>query len=370
LAGKNLSLKIATIVGARPQFVKAAVVSAALRGLPGIEEIIIHTGQHYDWELSGVFFQELGLPEPTHHLEAGSASHGAQTGRMLAGIEELLLRERPDRVLVYGDTNSTLAGALSAAKLGLPIAHVEGGMRSFNRAMPEEINRVVTDHLADLHLCVNHNAAANLAHEGITCGVHVVGDVMYDACLAFASLAEQKTQVLRDFGLGESGYLLLTCHRQENTDDPTRLAGIMRAVERLSHTLPVLFPAHPRTVKALQTNGLRLGPRVRVLQPTGYLESLLLQRRASLVLTDSGGMQKEAFFHGVPCVTLRQETEWIETVECGFNCLAGADEQAIVDAALRALDGRPAANPASELYGQGQAALRIATLLAHGPGAF
>ncbi len=358
-----MKLKVASIVGTRPQFVKAAPVSRALADRNGVTEIIIHTGQHYDETMSRVFFEELAIPEPTYNLGVGSADHGVQTGRMLIGLEEVLEEERPDWVLVYGDTNSTLAGTLAAVKLGLPVAHVEGGMRSFDRRMPEEINRVVTDHLADLHLCVTQTAVDNLAAEGVAEGVHLVGDVMYDAVTMFVDLAHRRFNPLARLGLEPKSYVLMTCHRPENTDVGERLAAIVRAVGRVSRLKPVIAPLHPRTRAALKRFGLDFPPSVKVMESTSYLETLVLEKNAALILTDSGGVQKEAFFHGVPCVTIRDQTEWSETVELGANILAGGDEEAIVVAARQALERGPLAANAAELYGGGRAARRIADLL-------
>jgi UDP-GlcNAc3NAcA epimerase len=351
-------MKILTVVGARPQFVKAAVVARALAAR-GIEEALVHTGQHYDEGMSGRFFSELGIPAPWRNLGVGSGSHGVQTGRMLEGVERAILDARPDRVLVYGDTNSTLAGALAAVKLGVPVDHVEAGLRSYNRAMPEEINRVVTDAVADLLLCPTKAAVAALAREGRleASGVRCVGDVMYDAVLAFggrdvALPADVESVAGRPFAL-------VTCHRAENTDDPVRLAGILEGLRLVSRDLPVLLPAHPRTRVAMASAGVDAPAGVHVVDPVSYLEMLSLLGRASLVLTDSGGLQKEAFFAAVPCVTLREETEWTELVDVGWNALAGADPARIAAAAQAFLDGRPRPPRPDDLYGDGHAARRI-----------
>jgi len=316
-------MKIVTVVGARPQFVKAAPVSRALASR-GAAEALIHTGQHYDPQLSDIFFQQLELRLPDHHLGIGSASHGAQTGRMLEAIEAILLDGRPDWLLVYGDTNSTLAGALAAAKLGIRVAHVEAGLRSFNRSMPEEVNRVLTDHVADLLFCPTEAAVANLRAEGITRGVHQVGDVMYDSALYYLSLAEAGPNPLSALGLAPRGYYLATLHRAGNTDDPARLRTLVALLASLD--VPVVFPVHPRTAKAMDGLGLAAATgALRPIPPASYLEMLLLERHARAILTDSGGVQKEAYFFGVPCVTMRPETEWVETVEAGWNTLADAD---------------------------------------------
>ncbi len=348
-------MNIVTVVGARPQFIKAAPLSRALRAQH--REILIHTGQHYDDSMSAVFFRELGLPEPDVHLAAGGGSHAEQTAQMLTGIETVLLAEKPDWLLIYGDTNSTLAGALAAAKLHVPIAHVEAGLRSFNRRMPEEVNRVVADHLATLLLCPSDTAVANLTREGLSNGVHVVGDIMADALHEAAARADAST-VLAQHGLQARGYLLATVHRAENTDDPARLAAILAAFRDLDRL--ILFPIHPRTRKALAAAGLELPPRVRACEPLGHLDLVRALRDADLVLTDSGGLQKEACWLGVPCVTLRDETEWIETVQTGWNQLVGADRTRITSAVGQAK--RPSL-PADLYGGDGGAAHRIVALL-------
>ena len=349
-------MKIVSVVGARPQFIKAATVSRLLRRVH--QEVLVHTGQHYDKQLSDVFFAELDLPAPDHHLGVGSASHGKQTAQILERLEKVLLNEQPNRVLVYGDTNSTLAGAVAAVKLHIPLAHVEAGLRSYDRRMPEEINRVLTDHCADLLFCPSAVAVDNLAREGITSGVHLVGDVMYDSLLQQTPADRTAPELLSGWGLQSGGYFLATVHRAANTDDPARLDAILRALEDLQQT--VVFPIHPRTRKAMTAAGLSVAPNVRIMEPLGYRETLALEKNARAVLTDSGGIQKEAFFLGVPCVTLRDETEWPETVECGWNVLAGADPERIVAAAQR-----PA--PQGErplLFGDGHAAEKIVRCLA------
>ncbi len=346
-------MKILTVVGARPQFIKAAAVSGPLRARA--REVIVHTGQHYDPEMSDQFFRELAIPTPDHELGVGSLPHGRQTAQMLAGIEVAIEQEQPDKVLVYGDTNSTLAGALAAAKLRVPVVHVEAGLRSFNRAMPEEINRVVADHVADCLCCPGDRAAANLAAEGITRGVHVTGDVMRD--LLDRVRASVSDDVLSRLGVTPGGYLVLTLHRAENTDDASRLCRIVTALAAASE--PVVFPVHPRTRRALAALGLSATGAIRTIDPVGYADMLALARRARVVLTDSGGLQKEAYWLGVPCVTLRDETEWTETVDAGWNTLTGSDPDHI----RAAIAASAPATSRPELYGDGHAAERIAELI-------
>jgi UDP-GlcNAc3NAcA epimerase len=356
-------MKIITIVGARPQFVKAAIVSRALAQSGAIEERLVHTGQHYDDRMSRIFFEQLEIPEPAHWLGVGSGSHGRQTGRMLEAIEEVLLAEQPEYVLVYGDTNSTLAGTLAAVKLHIPVAHVEAGLRSFNRRMPEEINRVLTDHAATLLFCPTTTALENLRAEGITAGVHLVGDVMFDSARHFAEIAASKVDPLREWHVQPKQFVLMTCHRAENTDDPARLRSILTAAARMAESIPVVFPVHPRTRKTIE--GLHLHPPagVRLIEPLSYLEMLALQRHAAVVLTDSGGLQKEAFILGTPCVTLRAETEWTETLADRANLLADADTARIcaaVDEQRRRTRPLPDAAPH---YGGGRAAEQICARL-------
>ena len=317
--------KVLSVVGARPQFVKAAAVSRAMAAEPRLAEVMIHTGQHFDREMSAVFFDELAIPPPAINLGIAGGGHGAMTGRMLEALERVMLAERPALVLIYGDTNSTLAGALAAAKLHLPVAHVEAGLRSFNRRMPEEINRVLADHLSALLFCPTPTAVANLAREGITAGVHDVGDVMYDATLHAAARA--RTDVIDRLGLAPGEYLVLTLHRAENVDDPARLAALLDYVRDLAAGRTVVFPVHPRTRKALAGGEDALAG-LTTCAPLGYLDMHRLLADAALVATDSGGLQKEAYFHRVPVVTLREETEWVETVEAGWNRLWRAPDYA------------------------------------------
>lgn len=354
-------MKILTVVGARPQFIKAAVVSRAFKDLEGPEEQIIHTGQHYDPGLSDIFFDEMEIPRPTHNLNVGSGSHGKQTGAMLAGIEEILLSEEPDRVLVYGDTNSTLAGALAAAKLHIPVDHVEAGLRSFNRDMPEEVNRVLTDHVSSLLLCPTSSAVSNLISEGIH-GDHVknVGDVMLDAARFYASKANKS--ILERLGVQKGRYILATVHRAENTDNPTHLTAILDALATVANDIPVILPLHPRTANILSKSRQAVPGAIQVIEPVGFLDMVALERDARLIATDSGGVQKEAFFHGRPCVTLREETEWVELVESGWNRLVPPTDPSTIEKAIREmLDSR---GEDVQPYGDGHAGQRIADIIA------
>jgi UDP-GlcNAc3NAcA epimerase len=346
-------VRILTVVGNRPQFIKAAAVSGPLRARH--EEILVHTGQHHDDSLSRIFFSELGLAQPEHQLGIAGASNTSQTSRMLAALEPLVSDLRPDAVLVYGDTNSTLAGALTAAQAHVPVVHVEAGMRSFDRTMPEELNRVLTDHLSDLLLCSSRSAAENLGDESIDGAVEVVGDVMVDVAMRWQPTARGNANVPADYGLTPGAYLLLTAHRAGNVDDPDRLRALIELVKTLPP--PVLFPVHPRTHARLQESGLLAElasiDGLELTQPLGYIEFSALVCQARAVLTDSGGVQKEAYLAGVPCVTLRANTEWVETVESGWNALVDLDAQA----ALTAL-ARPAPDERPQLYGDGHAAER------------
>jgi UDP-GlcNAc3NAcA epimerase len=348
---------VMTVVGARPQFVKAAPLSRALRRR--VREILVHTGQHYDHEMSQAFFDQLGIPAPDRNLGIGSGAHGRMTGRMLEALEATMLEDRPDMVVVLGDTNSTLAGALAAAKLGIPVAHVEAGLRSFDDRMPEEINRRLTDHVSSLLFCPTPTAVRNLRAEGIRRGVHRVGDVMMDAVVQGLGRARRLRPATMYAPAG--AYYLATLHRQENVDDPARLARLVLALERLPH--PVLLPLHPRTRARLQSLRLRPGGSLRLLPPLGYLEMLRMQSEARAIFTDSGGVQKEAFILGTPCVTLRASTEWVETLRGGANRLVGAEPERIL-AAARAIERRRPRSRAGHLYGRGRAAEAIATLVA------
>ena len=351
-------MKIVTVVGARPQFVKCAPLSRELR--KHHDEVLVHTGQHYDYEMSKIFFDELDIPTPDYNLEVGSGSHATQTGKILLGVEEVLNKEGPDMVLVFGDTNSTLAGALAASKLGIQVAHVEAGLRSYDRTMPEEINRVLTDHISNLLFTPTKNAVGNLRKEGIVTGVHQTGDVMVDMLESARPIAMEKSRILDRLGLVPKGYLAMTMHRPANTDDPRRLRAVLAALGRTG--FPVIFPAHPRTQKALRESGLlaEMPPNLRMIEPLGYIDILRLMSGARCVLTDSGGMQKEAFLLGVRCATLRDNTEWTETLVDGRNTLVGADEAKIF-AAIEAPDlgRRSKAMP----FGRAGASGRIARII-------
>jgi UDP-GlcNAc3NAcA epimerase len=349
-------MKIVTVLGARPQFIKAAALSRELRKQH--KEILVHTGQHYDYEMSEIFFDALELPPPDVNLGVGSGSHGAQTAAMLRGIEEVLLSERPNWVLIYGDTNSTLAGAVAASKLLIPVVHVEAGLRSFNRRMPEEINRVVADHLSDLLLCPSGTAVTNLAAEGISKNVHLVGDVMLDVLNWAKQRAESKSaEVLGRLGVTKGQYLLVTLHRGENTDNPERLSSILKALNALDEQ--IIFPVHPRARKVIEEGAFRMLPHVQMVEPLGYFDMVAVAAAARMILTDSGGLQKEAYWLGVPCVTLRDETEWVETVTAGWNTLAGSDFERIVQAVHKFVP----MNSQKALYGDGCVAARCVRLM-------
>jgi UDP-GlcNAc3NAcA epimerase len=344
-------MKVLTVLGARPQFIKAAPVSRILRQRH--EEFLLHTGQHYDDAMSDLFFRQLAIPVPDRNLDVGSGPHGAQTGLMLAGIEAAAIEQRPNWLLVYGDTNSTLAGALAGAKLHIPVAHVEAGLRSFDRRMPEEVNRVVADHISTLLLCPTTIAVANLKREGVEQGVLEVGDVMFDAYQQNLEVARSASRILDKLGLEPSGYQLLTVHRADNVDRRDRLAAILRGVSESGRH--VVFPVHPRTRAALGGARVEAGENVKLIDPVGYLEMLVLEENAEAIVTDSGGVQKEAYFAGRPCITLREATEWSETVEAGWNVLVGTDPAAIAGAmsSFRPSAERPI------LYGDGHASERV-----------
>lgn len=356
-------LNILTIVGARPQFIKAAVVSSKIAETSGVSECLVHTGQHHDANMSDVFFTELGIPPVSHHLGIAGLPHGAMTGRMLESLEAVIKTEKPAWVLIYGDTNSTIAGALAAAKLGIPVAHVEAGLRSFNRAMPEEVNRILTDHCSDLLFTPTSVATANLLKEGLpTSRVEEVGDVMFDAARNFGALVDRRGPGFADLGLSAGSYVLATVHRQENTDDRRRLQVILAGFQMVAAELPVVFPLHPRTRARITAEGLEpLTKQLTLLDPQGYLEMVALERKAAVIATDSGGVQKEAFFHRVPCVTLRDETEWTELIEAGWNRLATVDNAEALAAVI--LAARETSGEDIAPYGNGDAAEKIVSRL-------
>ena len=375
-------MKIVTIIGARPQIIKAAALSRAIKRYYAneIKEVIVHTGQHYDDNMSQVFFDELDIPRPDYNLHVGSASHGIQTARMIEGIEEILLKEQPDYIVLYGDTNSTLAGAVAAAKIHVPIVHIEAGLRSFNKAKPEEINRIVCDHCSTLLFTPTKAGLENLKREGFSideCGpstssgntiptidnpkVYHCGDIMYDNRLHFAKVAEEKTDIIKRLELNGQPYILATIHRDTNTDHPERLSAIFRSIIKLSEACQIVLPLHPRTAKLLKTNldeGLQKQifsyPNIKLIPPVSFLEMIALERRAQLIMTDSGGVQKEAYFFKKPCIILRPETEWVEIVETGNAILADADEGRIMKAWLHFKGNPPTLFP--EIFGDGHAA--------------
>jgi len=383
-------MKIITIVGARPQFIKAAAVSRAIqvfnqrhRSKKQIQELLVHTGQHYDYLMDKVFFEELELPNPDYHLGVGSGSHAKQTAMMLERIETVLQKEKPKVVIVYGDTNSTLAGALAAAKLNLPVAHVEAGLRSYNRTMPEEVNRILTDHLSTFLFCPTDQAVKNLLKEGIKDSedkvVKKVGDVMYDSVLYYSELAEKKSIILRDLGLiapnsvraihelpllRTPNYYLATLHRAENTDNPKPLKSILSALNEIAKDVPVILPLHPRTKKMIKANRLFSEAQgIKLTDPVPYLDMLKLEKHAKAILTDSGGVQKEAYWFGVPCFTLRDETEWVETIHSGWNILVGTGKKKIVEE-VRQGEGRKRPPKKRGIFGDGKASEKIVRMIA------
>jgi UDP-GlcNAc3NAcA epimerase len=352
--------KVVTIVGARPQFVKAAVVSRAMKEYDSIDEVLVHTGQHYDENMSGIFFKELQIDVPKHSLEVGSASHGLQTARMLELIEEVLKIEAPDCVLVYGDTNSTLAGALAASKMNTKLAHVEAGLRSYNRNMPEEINRVLTDHVSDLLLAPTPSSVDNLIREGIDSSmIYLVGDVMYDSALYFAKQAETRSSILAELDLRAKNYVLCTVHRADNTDHFERMEAFVNAMCRLSEVYDTVVPLHPRTKEAMASAHLHFkdSRKLHIIEPQGYLNMIWLEKNAIAIATDSGGVQKEAFFFEVPCITLRNETEWVELVELGWNKIVPlTNADSVCEQILASIHrlGRPSAT-----FGDGNAGRKV-----------
>lgn len=353
-------MKILSIVGARPEFIQATPISRALREHNEHQEILVHTGQHYDYLMSQTFFDELGIPAPDYNLEVGSGSHGRQTAEMLLSLEEVVLKEQPDLVIIRGDTNSTLAGAIIASKLHIPTAHVEAGERSYDRRMPEEINRLISDCIANVHLCASQVAVERLAAEGIRDSVHWVGDVMLDAMLQNRPVAERHSNILSQLALSPGSYTLVTIHRAANTDDPVRFRQIINALNSVAET--IIFPAHPRTRKVLERMGLELAGHVKLIEPVGYFDMMMLEDKARLIATDSGGVQREAYFLGTPCLTLRDETEWTETVDAGWNKLVGADTSHIVDAWFTFAP--PVDQP--PIFGDGTAGQKIAKIVTSG----
>jgi len=349
-------MRVASIVGARPQFIKCILVSNELRKKH--EEILIHTGQHYDYEMSELFFDELKIPKPDYNLGVGSASHGEQTGRMLIEVEKVLLKEKPDLVLVYGDTNTTLAGALASVKLHIPVGHVEAGLRSFNRSMPEEINRILVDHISDILFAPTKTAVNNLRKEGISRGIYLVGDVMYDILKKSISIAE-KSRILEKLGLTPKEYFLATVHRASNTDNVKNLSSILEAFSEIEEK--IVFPIHPRTLNFIKKHNLekKMKRNILAIKPVGYFDFICLEKNAKKIITDSGGVQKEAYILGVPCITLREETEWVETVDHGWNILVGSNKERIIDAVLhfKPKCGR------KNLFGDGNASKKIVKIL-------
>lgn len=353
-------MKIVTVLGARPQFIKASVVSHAIAQSASLTEVVVHTGQHFDANMSDIFFRELGMAQPAYHLDIHGGTHGAMTGRMLDEVERVLMVEKPDAVLVYGDTNSTLAGALAAVKLHIPVAHVEAGLRSFNMAMPEEVNRILTDRISRWLFTPTTVAAQHLAREGFTAEQNIlVGDVMFDVALYHGARVAAEDGLLQRLGLKPKSYVLATIHRAENTDNPVRLAAIVGALETTAESIPVIWPLHPRTRAVLQQTGRldRLTQSVTLIEPVGYLDMVQLEKYAALIATDSGGVQKEAFFYQVPCVTLRDETEWVELVESGWNRLAPPTDATLLHQVIRGALGT-CGNPIKP-YGEGDTAQQI-----------
>lgn len=355
--------RIITIVGARPQFIKAAMLSRAILFNEAFEEHIIHTGQHYDENMSKIFFSQINAVRPTWQLHCGNTSHGEMTGRMLIDIEKILIDNKPDYVVVYGDTNSTLAGALAACKLHIPVVHIEAGLRSFNKKMPEEINRILTDNVSSILCCPTKTAVKNLNNENIYKGVFHVGDIMYDAALYFGKVAEEKSNIIDTLNLKEKQFRLCTVHRAENTDNIERLTGIISALNEMSTSeMPLVFPVHPRTKicikKYPQLDKLLNNKNILTIEPLGFLDMVMLEKKADMILTDSGGIQKEAYFHRTPCITLREETEWVETVDAGWNIIAGYKTEKILESINKV-------NPQKEIeeYGKGDTANKILELL-------
>lgn len=349
-------MKIVTIIGARPQFVKASVISKALRAA-GHQEILVNTGQHYDDNMARIFFDEMGIPKPDFDLGVGSGTHATQTASTLVGIEKILIDEKPDFIIVFGDTNATVAGALAASKLHIKIVHIEAGLRSYNRDMPEEINRVVTDVISDLLFVPTQVAVDNLKREGIVRGIHIVGDVMVDALITYTKIAEQKSRILDALNLEKEKFLLMTIHRPSNADHDERLLSILTEVSKID--LPVIFPVHPRSRARVEKLMSQTSGNIRIIDPVGYLDMMLLEKYAHTIITDSGGIQKEAYLHKTPCLTVRGETEWVETVSDGWNYIVGNDLEKI--SILSSKFPKPRAW--QHHYGDGQAAGKIVAIL-------
>ncbi|MBZ9607803.1 UDP-N-acetylglucosamine 2-epimerase (non-hydrolyzing) [Clostridium estertheticum] len=348
-------MKILTVVGARPQFIKAAAVSNIIRNEH--EEILIHTGQHYDENMSKIFFEELKIPKPSYNLEVGSGGHGMQTGTMLIALEEIYIKEKPDMVLVYGDTNSTFAGAICASKLRIPVAHIEAGLRSFNMNMPEEQNRILTDHISKYLFAPTTSAVKNLSTEGITKGVHNIGDVMYDATLNFLKISKEKSKIMKKLNLYQEEFILATIHRAENTNDINRLRNISEALNESGKK--IILPLHPRTKKYMDDYDLKFNNNIKIIDPVGYLDMISLEMYCKKIVTDSGGVQKEAFFMNKPCITMREETEWVETVENGWNIIVGTDKTKILEGIVNFMPNKSQQN----VFGDGHAAEKILKII-------
>jgi len=347
-------IKIVTVIGARPQFIKAAAVSRELLKHNGVKELILHTGQHWHGNMSEIFFKEMCIPKPNCNLNVNSLRHGAMTGRMIEGIEKILIKEKPDYVLVYGDTNSTLAGALAAKKLEIKLVHIEAGLRSFNMKMPEEINRIITDRISDILFCPTNNAVENLNKEGFgTFGCRIIknGDVMQDAALYYSQISDEKSSIIKDLKLDHQNFILCTIHRQENTDNVNNLQSIIAGLNKINEEIKIVLPLHPRTRKILKSNAVKVN--MIMIEPVGYLDIIALLKNCTLVITDSGGLQKEAFFFKKHCITLREQTEWTELVDGGYNVLAGTDETEIYDC-FKMMTGRQSDFDLN-LYGNGEA---------------
>jgi UDP-GlcNAc3NAcA epimerase len=354
--------KIATIVGARPQFIKSAVVSRAIRNAGCFSEIMIHTGQHYDAKMSECFFEELGIPKPQYNLAVGSGMHGYQTGEMMKGIEPVLMKEKPSIVIVYGDTNTTLAGAIVAAKMHIPVAHIEAGLRSYNKKMPEEINRITTDHISAILFCPTTTAINNLRTEGIRHGIYKSGDVMYDVAVQYGKRAENYRNIMTAAHIEPSQYIVATIHRSENTDDRSRMEMIMEALNNIGSNMSVVMPLHPRTEKLIRSYGIDM-QHIQTIGPVGFLEMMCLLKNAKIIVTDSGGLQKEGYFHRIPCVTIREQTEWIETIESGWNSLADmTSAQGIVGSIINAMNASIERSEIAE-YGDGSASEQIVKII-------